>query len=372
MATLLVVPHVNVNDDSVVFVKWTVAPGAAVSTGQLVCEVETTKAAAEILATADGVLVQSAEPGQRIAVGATIGAIAATREAAAAALAPAADNTPAASGVAATPKARALARQHNIRLDDLRARGVVGTIKESDVRAYMSEAGTAGSRLGDYVESRGAVPAFDAAVAANLRESARALILTTLDMHCGVDAAYLAIDRAKASGRMISLLHVLIAAAGQALRDHPRVRSVVRDGTLYTYKSSDVAFVTRMSDGRLFTPVVRAADQQTVDQIAKTAQGVAFKVMRGTVRPEDVEGAAFTISHVDVPGTARVAALPNVGQAAILGVSAAQYGMRESAGTIAPYRYVTLTLTYDHAVCDGVAAANFLAAIVKSVEAFTG
>ena len=86
-ATPLIVPQVNVNDDTVLLARWSVADGAAVVAADVVCDVETTKAASEILAGVAGVLVQSVAAGSHVRVGATIGAIAATREAAAAFLA---------------------------------------------------------------------------------------------------------------------------------------------------------------------------------------------------------------------------------------------------------------------------------------------
>jgi pyruvate/2-oxoglutarate dehydrogenase complex dihydrolipoamide acyltransferase (E2) component len=62
------------------------------------------------------------------------------------------------------------------------------------------------------------------------------------------------------------------------------------------------------------------------------------------------------VSQVPVSGTTRVVALPNLGQSAILGVSA-EHG-----------DVVTLTLSYDHALCDGVYAANFLRAVADALE----
>jgi pyruvate/2-oxoglutarate dehydrogenase complex dihydrolipoamide acyltransferase (E2) component len=80
--TPLVVPQVNVNDDTVLLVRWSVAPHARVAAGELVCEVETSKASAEVTADRAGVLVQSAAPPIRVRIGETIGAIGPTREAA--------------------------------------------------------------------------------------------------------------------------------------------------------------------------------------------------------------------------------------------------------------------------------------------------
>ena len=93
--------------------------------------------------------------------------------------------------------------------------------------------------------------------------------------------------------------------------------------------------------------------------------------MRGNIKAEDLEGACFTISHVAVGGTTRVAALPSFGQSAILGVSAERPSIELVDGAVVPRPLVTLTLTYDHALCDGVYAANFLAALVGDLQQST-
>ena len=112
-ASPLVVPQVNVNDDSVVLVRWVVAPDAVVTAGDHVCDVETTKAASEVVAHASGVLLQQAVAGSRVNVGETLGVIAQTREEAEAYLADrAAASGRASGGVTATPKARALAERN--------------------------------------------------------------------------------------------------------------------------------------------------------------------------------------------------------------------------------------------------------------------
>ncbi len=367
--TPLVVPQVNVNDESVRLARWSVPDGATVAAGDAVCDVETTKAASEITAGAGGVLVQSVSAGDQVAVGAVIGAIGPTREAAAAFLAERVAVARPDAGSGATAKATALAAQHGVTLDQVRAAGVQGTIKETDVRRFIDASAKAlPAGLAKYFDREGALPGFDAAIAANLRRSTQGLILTSVDMDCRLSAAQAVIKDAQAAGKMVSLLHVVIAAVARALPAFPRLTSFVWEGSLYRHKATDIAFVARAADGRLFTPVLRGADQLSVTDIAKASQAAAMRAMRGTTRAEELEGAAFTISHVPVPGTTRVVALPSFGQSAILGVSAERTAVAWVDGAAAAQPMVTFTLSYDHALCDGVYAAGFLAALVKDLE----
>ena len=255
-------------------------------------------------------------------------------------------------------------------LEAVRASGVQGTIKESDVLRFVAAAAPAlPAGLSKFVEREGPMPAFDAAVAANLRRSTAHLILASIDMDCRLTAAHAVIQEAQAAGRMVSLLHLIIAATARVLPAFSRLTSFVWEGSLYRHTVVDVAFVARSSDGRLFTPVLRGAGTMSLGEIARAAQAAALRALRGTAQAEEFEGAAFTISQVPVPGTTRVVALPSFGQSAILGVSAERTSPIVLAGAVAAVPIVTLTLNYDHALCDGVYAATFLAAVVKELEA---
>ena len=82
--TPLVVPQVNVNDETVKLVRWRVTDNGKIAEGDLVCEVETTKAVAEVYAPASGILRQIVPVGVHVRVGEAIGAIGPTSEAVAA------------------------------------------------------------------------------------------------------------------------------------------------------------------------------------------------------------------------------------------------------------------------------------------------
>jgi pyruvate dehydrogenase E2 component (dihydrolipoamide acetyltransferase) len=369
--TLLVVPQVNVNDDTVLLVRWSVPQFGQVSAGDIVCEVETSKAAATVTADRSGVLVQSATPPMRVRIGEAIGVIGPTREAATAYLEAKAAPTIAPGNVGpvkATAKATALAEQHGVSLEAVARGGVRGTIKEQDVLRFISGEGQLPPGLAKYLEQAGPMPPFDAAVAANLRRSVGQLILTTVDADCRLTSAHHVIQRALAAGRMVSLLPLVIAAVGRLLPRYPRLMSFAYEGTIFRYRAVDIAFVVRTPQARLYTPVVQSADRADLDGIAKVCQARMLRVMRGTVTADELEGACFTISQVPIGRTTRVAALPSYGQSAVLGVSAERSMLELVDGAPVERPIVTLTLAYDHALCDGVYAAGFLADLVTDLE----
>jgi pyruvate/2-oxoglutarate dehydrogenase complex dihydrolipoamide acyltransferase (E2) component len=376
----LVVPQVNVNDDTVLLVRWSVPQHGQVSAGDIVCEVETSKATAEVTADRSGVLVQTAAPPVRVRIGEAIGAIGVTREAAAAYLAAQVVTKAVVldGGLKATAKAMARAARAGVSLDAIAHGEVRGTIKESDVERFL--AGQSAGRetvrgpggvppgLAKFVELAGEIPAFDAAVAANLKRSTDHLILASVDADCRLTAAHRIIQQTLAAGRMVSLLHLIIAGASRVLPRFPRLMSFAYEGALYRYRAVDIAFVARTPDGRLYTPVVRSADCTDLDGIARACQAETLRIMRGAVKVERLEGACFTISHVPVGRTTRVAALPSFGQSAILGVSAERQSFDLVGGAVVAQPTVTLTLGYDHALCDGIYAASFLGELISDLE----
>jgi len=109
-------PQVNVNDETVLLVRWSVPQYAEVGAGEVVCLVETSKASSEVEASRAGVLMQTAEVGTRIRIGAPIGAIGPTKEAVVAFAAARPDERSAGTDrqARATPKARGLAAEHGV------------------------------------------------------------------------------------------------------------------------------------------------------------------------------------------------------------------------------------------------------------------
>lgn len=371
----VLVPQVNVNDDEVRLIRWEVSDGATLAIGDLLCIVETSKAATEITAEAAGVFKPTAPLDEMIAVGAPLGYIGPSLpeiEAWLAERAQAARTATLAGGVKATPRAAALAEQHHVGLADIAAAGVTGTIKESDVERFVA------ARRGARADAAPAAPAASAAVPAALRPNLsdpvaltrhersvidglqsmqRSLILTTLDFDVDLGAYAAGLAALQRGGAMVSFQHLVIAALGRALPEFPRLMSFRDAAEVYTYRQADIAFVLRSPDGRLFTPVVRNVSALTPTDVARQCGALAMRVNRGRIAPEDLDAACFTVSHIAEPGVSRFTALPNRFQSAILAIAA----MRGSV--------VTCTLSYDHGLCDGTYAALFMRATVSAMDA---
>jgi len=373
----LVVPRVNVNDDAVRLVQWFVEAGATVAVGELVCLVETSKAAEEIEAHTAGVIVPMAAVDEMVDVGAPLAMIASTIEAAESArqavvARPSQQRREPA--VRATPKAVALARARGVTLEAVSAAGVTGTIKERDVERYLAgSARTAGvaeagrqepPTLPAALMSRLLPPEpltrHDLAMIDGLQTSVRNVILTTLDYEIQLGDITARITDVQKSGAKLSLQQVVITAIGRTLPEFKRLMTVRAGAERYTYRDVDIAFIVRSLDGRLFAPVVRRVDTLDTVAVARACAAAAMRVYRGDVSAEELDGACFTLSQIADPGVVRFVALPNRYQSAVLAMGG------ERGTSSAPV--VNVTLSYDHALCDGSYVASFLTALSASMR----
>jgi pyruvate/2-oxoglutarate dehydrogenase complex dihydrolipoamide acyltransferase (E2) component len=374
----LLVAQVNVNDDAVRVVSWAVDRGANVRVGDAICMVETSKATVEIVAEHAGVIVPVVAVDSTIAVGAPLAFVGPTLAAVDASLAASSKADAGAhgdDGVKATPRAAALARKLGVDLAAVFAAGVRGTIKEGDVEAFAAQGAsrselaaarparpTAGATIPASLEPLLLPPAnlsrHELAVIENLSHSKDNLILVSLDFDLPLERINRALAAKQEGGTVVWVQHVLIAAVARALQKYPRLMSLRDGAAVRTYRSTDIGFVVRSPDGRLFTPVIRDAARLSLAEVAKACTMAAVRVMRGRVTDEELHGACFTMSHIGEAGVSRFVAMPNRHQSAILAVAG------ERQGPAGPT--VTLTVTYDHALCDGVYVAGFLKTVAAA------
>ncbi len=380
------VPQLNVNDETVQFLGWLVDHGATVESEQAICEVETSKSTAELEAEQGGVLFRLAEPGATVDVGGRIALIGPSVAAIETFLAKEEatktvekEKTPGSKKpgtVRATPSARALAKKEGVELAAVAAIGVRGSIKESDVRRYLDQRGQASAPttvtlpkgLLAYLEDDGELSRHERSVAENLRYSTSNLLLTTLEADLDLTRINQGIAKAKQNKVMLSLLHVAMAALARTLPEYPRLISFVAGTKVYRYRTIDLAFVARTPDGRLFTPVLRGLEQQDLAATAKACLQATLNANRGILQPEDMEGACFTVSHIASARARNFVALPNRYQSSILAIAGQRSQVRLIDGGLAEVPVTTLTLSYDHALCDGTYAAEFLDRLAREMD----
>lgn len=371
----ILVPQVSVNDETVQLVRWSAAHGTHVMPGDPLCELETSKAVAEMPSEHAGVVFHLVSSPAMVRVGDRIGLIGPDLETLRGFVAQseleAEGSESSGPALRATPRARVLLTRYGLSLEEVAA-GIRGTVKESDVQRYLAarqapeEPGTDVPPVGHYAIPERPLTRHELAVVQALQASQQRTILATVDIDVDLTDIVAAIARQRARGTMVSLQHVVIAALGKVLPHYPKFQSFRWGAELYRYRDIDLAFVVRLPDGRLFTPVVRNVDRLGVREVATACLSQAAKVFRGTVEPHDLEGACLTVSQLSVPGVHRFTVLPGRCQSAALAIGGSRtVSVPQSEG--GPREVATFVLSYDHCVCDGVSAAEFLAALRGSL-----
>jgi pyruvate dehydrogenase E2 component (dihydrolipoamide acetyltransferase) len=159
-------------------------------------------------------------------------------------------------------------------------------------------------------------------------------------------------------GGKITMLAFLIKASVAALRKYPEFNASLDGDDLVLKKYFHIAFAADTPNG-LVVPVIRNADQKGIFEIARETAELAALAREGKLKPEQMQGASFTISSLGGIGGTYFAPIINAPEVAILGVSKAAMKPVWDGKAFVPRLICPLSLTADHRVIDGALATRF-------------
>ncbi len=408
----VVMPALGMAQDEGVLLRWLKKEGEMVQAGEPLMEVATDKVDVQVEAPASGLLTAvTAQEGDGIPVGQVIALIAAEGEdlPAKPVSAPPAQSVPSesrvpspvAAGLAeqhgidlaavpagagvrvlASPKARRLARERGIDLASLAGNGPQGAVLAADVplsaqpqtesllqpvpettaTTYRTPALTepepqAVSRMWQIMAQR-LTESWTSAPHFYLVREVNAAKLINWRALLAADA----VDSAK-----ITYTDVLTKLAALSLARFPGLNSFWDNGKIITNPDINVGLAIAVEDG-LLVPVVHRADRLRVDEIAARRADLVARANSAALLPDDFAGGTFTISNLGMYGVDAFNAIVNPPQAAILAVGRIADRVIAVEGQPAVRPMMTLTLSCDHRVVDGVRAAQFLDALVGMIE----
>ncbi|HUJ74307.1 MAG TPA: pyruvate dehydrogenase complex dihydrolipoamide acetyltransferase [bacterium] len=165
----------------------------------------------------------------------------------------------------------------------------------------------------------------------------------------------------------VTVNDVLIKACAVALRRHPNVNSQFLGDHVRRFHNVDIAVAVGSDEG-LITPVLRNAHLKGLAQISTEMKSLAERARQRKLPPEDYLGGTFTISNLGMFGITEFNAIINPPQACILAVSSVVKEPVVEGDALAVGQTMALTLSSDHRVVDGVAAAQFLDTLAKLLE----
>jgi pyruvate dehydrogenase E2 component (dihydrolipoamide acetyltransferase) len=164
------------------------------------------------------------------------------------------------------------------------------------------------------------------------------------------------------AGIKLTMLAFLIKAAVAALKKFPQFNASLDGEQLVLKQYYHVAFAADTPNG-LVVPVIKDADKKGVVQISQEMGELAKKARDGKLSPADMQGAGFTISSLGGIGGRYFTPIINAPEVAILGVCKSQiepvWDAKLNGGAFQPRLILPLSLSWDHRVIDGAAAARF-------------
>ena len=267
----------------------------------------------------------------------------------------------------ASPRARRAAETHRVELAALAPTGKGGRIRERDVLAAATAIPTAGMRQVPLTQMR-------RIIAARLMHSRQTTVPVTITGRCDATEILALRKQLKSMGEKADLAviptinDILVKLAAAALRQHPMLAATWAEDHLLLPETMHLGIAVD-TEGGLLVPVIRNVDTSTLTQIAAQAQKVIAAARSGQLAGTDMQGACFTLSNLGSLGVEAFTPVINPPESAILGIGAI---VREAVplddGTFAARDRLTLSLTFDHRVNDGAAAARFLQTLRRLIE----
>jgi pyruvate dehydrogenase E2 component (dihydrolipoamide acetyltransferase) len=297
----------------------------------------------------------------------------------------------------ASPSVRRFARELGVPLQEVQGTGPKGRITQDDVQAFTkavmagaaqtqaisasvaaavakaAPVGGAGAELGlipwpkvDFAKfgpiDRKELGRIKKISGANLLRNA--VMIPAVTNHDDADITELEAFRVSTnkenekSGVKVTMLAFLIKACVAALKKFPEFNSSL-DGDALVYKQYwHIGFAADTPNG-LVVPVIKDADRKGVLQISQEMAELAKKARDGKLGPADMSGATFTISSLGGIGGRYFTPIINAPEVAILGVCKSEMAPKWDGKQFVPRLMLPLSLTWDHRVIDGAAAARF-------------
>lgn len=171
------------------------------------------------------------------------------------------------------------------------------------------------------------------------------------------------------SGSKLTMLAFMIKAAVAALKKFPEFNASLDGDNLILKKYYHIGFAADTPNG-LMVPVIRDADKKGVIEIAKEMGDLAKLARDGKLKPDQMQGGCFSISSLGGIGGVYFTPIINAPEVAIMGVCKSQIRPVWDGAQFAPRLMLPLSLSWDHRVIDGAAAARFNAYFAGVLQDF--
>jgi pyruvate dehydrogenase E2 component (dihydrolipoyllysine-residue acetyltransferase) len=320
--------------------RWLVEVGQEVAEDDPLVEIQTDKTTVEIPSPAAGKVAQIlVGEGELVPVGTPLVLIGSDAV------------TPEPQKVQATPLVRRVAEELGVDLEQVRGTGPGGRITEDDVRM------AAGPAEG---ERREPLRGVRRQIAEHLTRSHHEVPSVTVVEEC--DFTTLSLARGERS-----YLPYVLEAAVAGLKDYPELNATLAGNEIVYWERYDIGLAVQTEEG-LVVPVVRAADEKSLDELAAEAARLAEGARAGTLAPEELKGSTFTVTSAGRLGGLFATPLVNHPEVGILGLHRIALRPAVVDGEIVAREVGWLSCTFDHRVVDGAQASEFLLGVIARLQ----
>lgn len=168
----------------------------------------------------------------------------------------------------------------------------------------------------------------------------------------------------KREGEKLTYMPIFVRAIVKAIQDFPMINVSVDGDKIIKKKNINIGMATALPDGNLIVPVIKNADQLSLSGLAKAINDLAYRARNKKLRPEDTQGATYTISNVGGFGNLMGTPIIPQPQVAILAVGAIVKKpavLETKDGDVIAIRHLMfMSHSYDHRVVDGSLGGKFL------------
>ncbi|MCX7796251.1 MAG: 2-oxo acid dehydrogenase subunit E2 [bacterium] len=359
MAEKIIMPKLGQISEELILLKWFKKKGEKVVRGEPLFEVLTDKANIEVEAVTDGVLTEIfVNEGEKAPALSIIGIISKPEEET--------KEVKSEERLKISPIARKLAKEYGIDLSKIKGTGPEGRIVKEDILKIIPSlkdsefeiipiSGIRKVIAQRTVESKSTIPHF--------------YLKTSIDMSEAVKFreflnSYL---KSKRQDTEVSYTALIVKASSIALSEFPILNALVKEDKIYIKKDTDIGVVVSVDDGMII-PVLHRVNKKGLIEIARELNTIVDKARSNKLTAEDLEGGSFTISNLGMYDIEEFTAIINPPEVAILAVGKIEERPVVKNFQIIPKWMMTVTLSCDHRVIDGVTGARFLEKLKTTLE----
>ncbi|WP_395878338.1 pyruvate dehydrogenase complex dihydrolipoamide acetyltransferase [Ehrlichia muris] len=258
-----------------------------------------------------------------------------------------------------SPLAKKIASDLCVDINLVKGTGPYGRIIKADILDIVNQKGNVSNSLGG--SSFAEISSMRRVIAERLVHSKQTIPHFYISIDCLVDDLLkLRLEiNAENLDNKVTVNDFIIKAVAMSIKKFPEINVSWSDDKIVVFHSIDISVAVSIDNG-LITPIVFNADKKSLLEISSEVKVLASKAKSGKLKPEEFQGGGFTVSNLGMFGIKEFYAIVNPPQSCIMSVGCSEKKAIVVGEQVCISNVMTITLSVDHRVIDGVLAARFL------------